>query len=228
MADEISNLLNQVGGGAEICMNEDGEVKSSQVYESKVIAKLFNVTVRRIQQLTQEGVLDTVSVMDGKRELRRYELVPTIRKYIAYLSDKAYGKQSATAKERSLKERKMAAEADLKESQTELHKLRTKIATGEYISKEQVKLDYSRFFVAFKNMAMSIPSICSGRVSAYVDPTEARRLEKDLAEDISKLLSSFVAAGVSPGDIEEVPEEEKTVNKRGRKKKESPPTEDQN
>ncbi len=49
-----------------------------QYYETKVIAQLFNVSVRRIQQLTQDGVLETVKIPDGGR---RYELVPTIQAY---------------------------------------------------------------------------------------------------------------------------------------------------
>ena len=44
-----------------------------QLYESKVIAQLFGVSVRRIQQLTQDGVLETVHIrrMAGKRSSRK-------------------------------------------------------------------------------------------------------------------------------------------------------------
>ena len=54
------------------------ETRSGQFYEAKVIAQLFSVSVRRIQQLTQEGIIETVKTADG----RRYELVPTIQKYV--------------------------------------------------------------------------------------------------------------------------------------------------
>ena len=37
-------------------MSENGEVKGS-LYRTEVIAQLFGVSVRRIQQLTQEGVI---------------------------------------------------------------------------------------------------------------------------------------------------------------------------
>ena len=46
--------------------------------DTKVIAKLFQVTVRRIQQLTQEGILETVEIKRGKCTLRRYDVVPTL------------------------------------------------------------------------------------------------------------------------------------------------------
>ena len=55
---------------------------------SDVIAKLFDVTPRRIQQLTKEGVI--VATKEGNAY--KYDLLPTIQRYIKYLSDKANGR----------------------------------------------------------------------------------------------------------------------------------------
>ena len=63
------------------------------LYKVDIIANLFGVSVRRIQQLTQDGVISTTATKDG----RRYELVPTIQRYTKYLSDKAYGKSKSEA-----------------------------------------------------------------------------------------------------------------------------------
>lgn len=156
-------------------------------YETKVIAQLFGVSVRRVQQLTQDGVIETVKTSDG----RRYELASTIQKYIKYLSDKAYGK-SKSETEVQLKEQKLRAEIALKESQGELHKLKTDIEAGRYISVEEIKLDYSRFFVAFKKFAMSIPNRLAGRLKGYIEPVEVRKLEQEMQKDVTKLLKSFV------------------------------------
>ncbi|MGN0706591.1 MAG: hypothetical protein ACI4JC_01145 [Faecalibacterium sp.] len=173
-------------------MNEKGEITGGSMYRVEIIAKLFGVTVRRIQQLTQEGVLPTTETPEG----RRYDLVPTIQKYVKYLSDKAYGK-NRSEKEMELREQKMKADIALKESQGELHRLRTDIAAGKYIDIEEVSLDYSRFFVTFKKFAMSIPSRMTSMISGYVDPLEARRIEKELQGEIQKLLAAFVVAGVT-------------------------------
>jgi len=189
--------------GGVLTMDENGEIRGTQYYDSKIIARLFKISVRRVQQLTQEGVLSTVAVIEGGRTLRRYDLVPTIQAYVAYLSDKAYGRSSATAKEKELKEKKMEAEAELKASQAELHKLRTKIASGDYISREEVKIDYSRFFVVFKKFVSSIPAMVSGMIAPYADPTEVRKLEKDLTGEFNKVLQSFVVAGVGPDQVKE-------------------------
>lgn len=156
-------------------------------YKVDVIANLFGVSVRRVQQLTQEGIISTVQTSQG----RRYELAPTIQKYIKYLSDKAYGK-SKSETEAKLKEQKLRAEVALKESQGELHRLRTEIAAGNYISIEEVKMDYSRFFISFKKFAMSIPSKLAGRLTGFVDPVEVRQLENELQKEVTKLLKSFV------------------------------------
>ena len=154
-------------------------------YKVDTIANLFGVSVRRIQQLTQDGVISTTETADG----RRYELVPTIQRYVKYLSDKAYGKS------------KSEAEAKLKEeSQGELHKLRTEIAAGQYVSVEEVKLDYGRFFISFKKFAMSIPSKLAGRLTGFVDPVEVRQIENELQKEVQRLLGAFVISAIVDED----------------------------
>ena len=173
-------------------MDKNGNVAGGGYYRVEIIAQLFGVTVRRIQQLTQEGVLPTTETVEG----RRYDLVPTIQSYVKYLSDKAYGK-NRSEKENELREKKMNAEIALKESQGELHRLRTEIAQGKYIAVEEVTLDYTRFFVSFKNFAMALPARLTDMVNGYIEPVEARRIEKALQQEIRTLLSAFVVAGVT-------------------------------
>ena len=166
---------------------------TGQYYESKVIAQLFGVSVRRIQQLTQEGIIETTQVPG---EGRRYELVPTIQAYTKYLAEKAYGREQSD-REAELKEQKMKADIALKESQGELHRLKTDIAAGKYIAVEEVRMDYERFFVTFKNFAMSLPTRLVDEISSYVEPLEARRIEKELHQRVRNLLVAFVVAGVT-------------------------------
>ena len=111
---------------------------AEQWARAEQIAKLFNLSVRRIQQLTQEGIIHSEKVSGQKG--RMYDLVPTIQEYVEYLQNKANGK-ARSDKELDLKEQKLKAEIALKESQGELHRLKTEIATGKYISLEEVSLD---------------------------------------------------------------------------------------
>ncbi len=170
------------------------DYKPSNLHKADVIAQLFGISVRRVQQLTQEGVIQTVRDPNGG--CRKYELVSTIQSYVKYLSDKAYGREQ-TIDNAKLKDSKLQAEIALKESQAELHHLKTEIAKGEYISKEDVKIDYQRFFVVFKKMAMAIPSRIGGVMAGYVEPVIVRGVEKDLKLEIDNILRTFIVAGVS-------------------------------
>ena len=58
-------------------MNEKGEMAGSSLYKTEIIAKLFGVGPRRIQQMTKDGILPAVETPKS----RRYDLVPTIQTY---------------------------------------------------------------------------------------------------------------------------------------------------
>lgn len=182
-------------------------------YASKdTICRLFGLTGRRIEQLVADGVIERVKLKSGEV---RFETATTIQKYIKYLSDKAYGRERSD-KEAELKEQKLRADVALKESQGELHRLRTEIAAGNYISVEEVKADYSRFFIVFKNFALSIPGKMAGRLSGFVDPVEVREIENELQKEVKKLLSDFVSRAV----VEKAePEDVTKPKKRGRPRK---------
>jgi len=171
-------------------------VDNKTLVGSSELAKLFGVTDRWIQQLTSSGVLTPEKVKVDGHEVRRYDLLPSVHAYVKHLQEKAK-KSTLTEKETELREQKMKAEIALKESQGELHRLRTEIAAGKYISLEEVTLDYTRFFVTFKRFAMSLPSRVSGMIGAYIEPMEARRIEKELTEEVRKLLEGFSAAAVT-------------------------------
>ena len=97
--------------------------------------------------------------------------------------------------EEELKKKKLEADIALKESQGELHQLKTAIASGEYISVEEVGMDYSKFFATFKRFAMSIPARIVGLIAGQLDPIEVRRLEKEMTQEITRMLDAFIVAG---------------------------------
>ena len=117
---------------------------------SKDLAQLFGVSGRRVGQLTEDGVIEK----DGRGV---YDLEKTVKAYIKYLSDKAYAREESMT-EAELKDQKLRAEVALKESQKDLHELKTEIAKGQYVPVEEVELDYKKFFATFKKFAMAMPS----------------------------------------------------------------------
>ena len=140
-------------------------------YRVEVIASLFGVSVRRVQQLTQEGIISTTKTTEGNR----YDLAPTIQKYIKYLSDKAYGKS------RSEKKWNCGAETAGRNRPQgiagEMHRLKTEIASGKYIDIEEVKMDY-KIFCCVQEICTVTPSRLSGRISSRLDPMEAGNRER--------------------------------------------------
>ena len=60
---------------------------------------------------------------------------------------------------------------------------------------------------------MNLPARVIGLVSGQLDPTESRKLEKDLSQEINGMLDAFVVAGTDEKPVKE----EKP--KRGRPKK---------
>lgn len=190
--------------GEVLFLDNNGKVAGGGMYRVEIIAQLFGVTVRRIQQLTQEGVLPTTETAEG----RRYDLVPTIQSYVQYLSDKAYGK-NRSEKELELKEQKMKAEIALKESQGELHQLKTAIAAGKYIAVEEVIVEYQSFFLQFKKFTKGIAPRLVDTVGDFVvlDPLRARQLEKMISLDVDNQLNSFVLSAVT-----EIPAKAKRKN----------------
>ena len=179
-------------------MDEDSKKTLIGVRE---LAALFDLSDRRIQQLTADGVLSPEIVTVKGHSTRMYDLLPTVHDYVVHLQAKIRGIHR-TDKEIELREQKMAADIALKESQGELHRLKTQIAAGEYISIEEVKMDYARFFLTFKKFAMSLPARVTGMASGSLDPVEARRIEKELSGEITSLLTSFAVSGVvQPADV---------------------------
>lgn len=168
------------------------------------LAQLFGLSDRRIQQLTADGTIHAEVVTIDGHQVRRYDLIPTVHDYVTSLQDKIK-KGSRTDKEIELREQKMEADIALRESQGELHRLKTAIAAGDYISIEEVRLDYAKFFVVFKKFAMSMPARVSGMLSGSIEPLEARRVEKEVSSEIAELLNSFVVAGIAkPKDVKEI------------------------
>ena len=68
---------------------------NNKLVDSKTIAALFDMTPRRVQQLTKDGVI--AAVKEGNAN--RYDLLPTIQRYIRYLT--AGSRRRRTARSRA-------------------------------------------------------------------------------------------------------------------------------
>ena len=160
------------------------------------LCELCDISIRTGQRLIQEGVFVSCGKEKGKNKnlyCLKDNLLSFWRKA---LEDEAKKHQTDDVDE--LKAQKLKAEISLKESQGELHLLKTEIAKGNYISTADVALDYQRFFVLFKKFAMAIPARVGGYIAGYVDPVVERGIEKDIQREICSMLRNFVVAGHTP------------------------------
>ena len=62
---------------------------AENLQSAAVIAKIFGVTTRRIEQLKAEGIIK------GQGRPTKYDLLPTIQAYIRYLSDRKSRQQQS-------------------------------------------------------------------------------------------------------------------------------------
>lgn len=156
-----------------------------------VIAQLLGYSVRRIQQLTQEGILETEIPPGGGA--RRYRTCETIQKYNAHVEQKAQETgENSRAAELALK--KLEAEVELKESQGQLHRLKTAIAEGKYIPADQATEELEEFVARFKRFALNIPARMAGTLSAHVDAVTVRAMEKSMRKELEAMLAAFADA----------------------------------
>ena len=158
-----------------------------------VISQLLGNTVRRVQQLTQEGVLETEIPPGGGA--RKYRTCATIQRYVAYVEAKAQETgENSRATELTLK--KLEAEVELKESQGQLHRLKTAIAEGRYLAADHATEELTEFMASFKKFAMNIPPRMAGTMSGYADAVTVRAMEKTMRKELESLLAAFTDGAI--------------------------------
>lgn len=99
-------------------------------------------------------------------------------------------------KAKTLQQKKLEAEVAYKEAQVELTQFKSALQNGEYVERDVVQSELSRFFIVLKKSLLSLSKKLSGTVSGYVDNTEARRVERDLNDIISDALEQMSVEGV--------------------------------
>ncbi len=159
-----------------------------------VIAQMLGFKgCRRVQQLTQDGVLETEIPPGGGA--RKYRTCETIQRYIAHIEQKAQETgERGRAEELALK--KLEAEVELKESQGQLHKLKTAIAEGKYIPADQAAEELAEFMAMFKKFAMNIPPRTVGTLAGYADALTIRTMEKAMRKELETMLTAFSDAAM--------------------------------
>jgi len=149
-----------------------------------VVASLFNLSERRVQQLAKEGVIEGRKV-DG---VYQFDLLPTVRKYIAYLSDKANGRDQ---KNRKTEEEKLAAEADLKRAKADMAELQLKELRGQMHRSEDVEAITTDLVYTIRSMIIALPGRLAVDVAAVDTAPEASEIIRRECYQVLEELSNY-------------------------------------
>jgi phage terminase Nu1 subunit (DNA packaging protein) len=153
--------------------------------KADVIAKLFGVSVRRVQQLTQEGIINTIRVGNANR----YDLLPTIQKYIKYLQDKANGREQKQDSEVEI--RKQKAEAGIKENKEAILRLQRKELEGQMHRSEDVEAMTMDLVYTIRSMIMALPGRLAVDAANTTTAAEASELIKKECHHILNELANY-------------------------------------
>ena len=158
--------------------------------DSKIIAQLFGVTTRRVQQLAQEGIISATK----QGNANKYDLLPTIQRYIKHLSEKANGKE-ATKKDTETEGRRLEAEADLKRSKADMAALQLKELEGKMHRSEDVEAVMTDLVYTIRSMLMALP----GRLAVdVVSAKTAAEASEVIRAEVYKVLEELAAYKYDP------------------------------
>ena len=115
-----------------------------------VIAKIFGVSTRRIEQLKAEGIIK------GQGKPTKYDLLPTIQAYIKYLSDKANGREKKE-KDVQLETDKLDAEKRIKVAKAEVAEMELAELQGKLHRADDVEAITTDHVLFLRSMLMAMP-----------------------------------------------------------------------
>ena len=159
---------------------------NTKLVDSKTIAALFDMTPRRVQQLTKEGVI--TAVKEGNAN--RYDLLPTIQRYIRYLTAKANGREPSK-KDSEIEGRRLEAEADLKRSKAGIAALQLSELEGTMHRSEDVEAVMTDLVYNIRSMLVALP----GRLAVDVTGAEASEI---IRTEVYKILTELAGYKYDP------------------------------
>lgn len=147
----------------------------------QVIAQIFGVSTRRVEQLKTEGIIK------GQGKPTKYDLMPTIRAYIKYLSDKANGREKRET-DAQLETDKLSAEKRLKTAKAEMAELELKELKGSLHRAEDVKAITTDHVLYLRSMLMALPGKLAVDVAAIDSAPEcADRIKREVYSVLDSL-----------------------------------------
>lgn len=148
---------------------------------TKVIAQIFGVSTRRVEQLKSEGIIK------GQGKPTKYDLFPTIRDYIKYLSDKANGREKKEA-DAQIETEKLTAEKRIKTAKAEMAELELQELKGELHRASDVEAITTDHVLYMRSMLMAMPGKLAVDVATMSSAAEcAERIKQEVYTVLNNL-----------------------------------------
>lgn len=147
------------------------------------LAAVLGITNRRVQQLTQDGVLTTVS--RGK-----FVLGDAVQAYNASTARGGLTKEEA-AEAKKLDHIKQKAEATLKASKAKIAQAEAKELSGQMHRSEDVAAMTSELIYTVRGALMALPSRVAINAAALSDPAEVAEYMRGEVNQIAEEIAMF-------------------------------------
>lgn len=141
---------------------------TTKLVNSSTIAQIFGVSTQWVQTLTRNGTIHAVSGKGGYK----YDLLQTIKVYIAHLQTKVSEKESVRDKEAELK--MLEAEIRLKESKAGMAALELKELEAGMIRSDLVEAATTDLLLAIEQLLNDLPEELKG-IHKLESPAEVSR-----------------------------------------------------
>lgn len=157
---------------------------AAQTFPLATISRLLDLTPRRVQQLSSEGIIP-------KAERGKYELVPAVQGYIRYLKEMSLRSDGSGDDYASHRARLTRARADMAEMEREQ-------MADNLIPSEDVKDAWETMSSNMRARLLAIPSKTAATVFSADDVADAKKILKDTINEALAELSSIEVKTANP------------------------------
>lgn len=154
---------------------------SHQTFPVETIARLFDLTPRRVQQLASEGVIPRAAK-------GRYELLPSVRGYVAFLRSRIEGEGGDYGAQRA---RLTRAKADMAEREAAQ-------MAEELIPADDIEAAWTAVTASMRARLLGIPAKVAPQLVATKNFVEVQAIVRDAIYEALAELATVVIEVVSP------------------------------
>lgn len=158
---------------------------SRNLVDSQILASLFGLTTRRIQQLASEGVIPSIREKGG---VNKYDLLAAIRGYVVFLQRRVESQMQGGIDDTVNESRKLRADADLKDvkariAEMELDELQAKMHDAEDVQKMTEDL-----ILVIREKLEALPKKLARKLTTVSSPVEVSEIiRKEVCEALLEL-----------------------------------------